>query len=54
MANILSKIALFLILLSAGGFIVYIIKQQKGVFRWSYRILFAGFVFQTLFLLFRF
>ena len=54
MENILSKIAVFLILLSAGGFVVYIIKQEKVVFKWSYRILLAGFIFQTLFLLFRF
>ena len=50
MAFALSKVALFLILLSTGGFIVYIIKQQKKVFRWSYRILFAGFIFHTLYL----
>ena len=50
MAEILYKIALFLILLSSGGFIVYIIKQQKWVFRLSYVILISGFVFHTLFL----
>lgn len=47
MAYILSKIALFLILLSTGGFIVYIIKQKKKIFRWSFNILFAAFVFHT-------
>jgi cytochrome c-type biogenesis protein CcsB len=50
MAFLLFKLALFLILLAAGGFIVYIIKQQKIVFTWSYRILVAGFICHTLFL----
>jgi len=50
MAEILYKIALFLILLSTGGFIVYIIKQQKKFFKMSYMILFVGFIFHTLFL----
>lgn len=48
---ILSKIALFLILLSTGGFIVYIIKQSKPVFTRSYWILFSGFIFLTIFLI---
>lgn len=47
---IISKIALILIILSTGGFIVYIVKQSKRVFRYSYWILFSGFVFHTLFL----
>lgn len=47
---IISKIALFLILLSTGGFIVFIIKQSKSVFRCSYWLMFSGFVFQTIFL----
>ncbi|KPK19443.1 MAG: hypothetical protein AMK69_24260 [Nitrospira bacterium SG8_3] len=50
MAFLLFKLALFLILLATGGFIVYIIKQQKTVYTWSYRILLAGFVCHTLFL----
>jgi cytochrome c-type biogenesis protein CcsB len=50
MAFLLFKLALFLILLATGGFIVYIIKQQKTVYTWSYRILVAGFVCHTLFL----
>jgi cytochrome c-type biogenesis protein CcsB len=50
MAFLLFKLALFLILLATGGFIVYIIKQQKTVFTWSYRILVAGFICHTLFL----
>jgi cytochrome c-type biogenesis protein CcsB len=48
MSIILSKLSLFLILLAAGGFIVFIIRQQKSVYRWSYRILLAGFVALTL------
>jgi cytochrome c-type biogenesis protein CcsB len=43
-------LALFLILLSAGGYIVFIIKQQKTIFKWSYGILLTGFIFHTLFL----
>lgn len=50
MAFLVFKLALFLILLAAGGFIVYIIKQQKTVYTWSYRILVAGFICHTLFL----
>ncbi|MFH1350139.1 MAG: c-type cytochrome biogenesis protein CcsB [Pseudomonadota bacterium] len=50
MALLLFRFALFLILFATGGFIVYIIKQQKAVFKWSYRILFAGFIFHTLYL----
>lgn len=51
MELIISKIALLLILLSTGGFIVYIVKQNKTVFRYSYWILFAGFLFHTIFLI---
>ena len=47
---IISRIALFLILLSTGGFIVYIVKQNKSVFRCSYWVMFSGFIFQTVFL----
>jgi cytochrome c-type biogenesis protein CcsB len=54
MDKILSSIALFLILLSTGGFIVYIIKQSRSVFRCSYWVLFSGFLFQTLFLVHRY
>ena len=50
MALLFFKLALFLILFATGGFIVYIIKQQKSVFQWSYRILFLGFIFHTLYL----
>ena len=48
MSLILFKLALFFILLATGGFIVYTIKQQKSVFKWSNRILSAGFIFHTL------
>ncbi len=50
MGFLLSKAALFFILLSTGGFLVYIIKQKKQVFRWSYILLAVGFIFHTLFL----
>ena len=51
MVFLLSKTALFFILLSTGGFLVYVIKQKKQVFRWSYILLVIGFIFQTLFLI---
>lgn len=51
MGEILTKISLFLILLSTGGFIVYILRQQKAIYQWSYRILLAGFAALTLQLL---
>ena len=47
---LLFKLALFLILLATGGFIVFIVKQKKPVFKWSNRILIAGFIFHTAFL----
>jgi len=47
---LLFRLALFLLLLSTGGFIVYISKQQKPVYRWSYRFLLASFVCHTIFL----
>jgi cytochrome c-type biogenesis protein CcsB len=54
MDNILSSIALFLILLSTAGFIVYRIKNSRVVFRCSYWVLFSGFIFQTIFLVHRY
>ncbi|MDP6180776.1 MAG: hypothetical protein QGG48_12870, partial [Desulfatiglandales bacterium] len=50
MAQLLFRLALLLILLATGGFIVFIIKQQKPIFQWSNRILLTGFVLHTLFL----
>jgi cytochrome c-type biogenesis protein CcsB len=50
MPTILFRAALFLILLATGGMIVFIIKQKKPVFTWSYRIFLAGFVCHTVFL----
>lgn len=50
MSLLLFKLALFLILLATGGFIVYIIRQKKPIYKWSYKILFAGFICHTLFL----
>jgi cytochrome c-type biogenesis protein CcsB len=44
------SLALGLYLLAAGGFTVFIIKQQKWAFRCSYWILVAGFLFHTVFL----
>ncbi len=48
MSMVLSRFSLFLILLATGGFIVYILRQRKSGFVWSYRILVAGFVVLTL------
>jgi len=44
------SLALGLDLLAAGGFTVFIIRQQTWVFRCSYWILVAGFLFHTIFL----
>jgi len=44
------SLALGLYLLAAGGFTVFIIRQQKWAFRCSYWILVAGFLFHTVFL----
>jgi cytochrome c-type biogenesis protein CcsB len=49
MSLLLFKSALFFVLLATGGFIVYLIRQQKSVYRSSYWILFAGFICLTLF-----
>jgi len=46
--------ALFFELVATGGFIVYLIGQKKLVFRWSYGILVAGFLFHTIFLGYRY
>jgi cytochrome c-type biogenesis protein CcsB len=50
MALLLYKSALFLILLATGGFIVYIVRQNKTAYTWSYRILLTGFIFHTMYL----
>ncbi len=42
-------LALVLYLIASGGFIVFILKQHKWVFRVSYWILFSGFLFHTIF-----
>lgn len=47
MALLLFTLALFLILLAGGGYIVYLIKPQKSIFTWSHRILIAGFILHT-------
>lgn len=47
MAQILSGLAIFLVLFATVGFIVYIVKQQKKTFRWAYILLIAGFLVQT-------
>jgi cytochrome c-type biogenesis protein CcsB len=51
---LLFKSALLLELIASGGFIVYMIKQQKWVYRYSYWILVAGFVCHTIFLIGRY
>jgi cytochrome c-type biogenesis protein CcsB len=51
MGVLLFYFALFLTVIATAGFIVYLMKQQKPVYRWSYRLLLCAFVFHTLFLL---
>lgn len=43
-------LALVLDLLATGGYIVYLVKQEKWVSRTSYLLLFVGFIFHTIFL----
>jgi len=54
MADIFFTIALFLILLSTGGFIVYLARQHEKIFSLSCLTLFTGFIFHTLFLAIRY
>lgn len=49
MALLYFKSALFFVLLATGGFIVYLVREHKLVYRWSYRSLLAGFICLTLF-----
>jgi len=50
MIKIWFGLALFLELLATGGFIVFIVRQHKWVFKSSYRILVIGFICHTAFL----
>jgi cytochrome c-type biogenesis protein CcsB len=50
MELLLFKSALFFILVSAAGFLIYVVKQKKFFYLWSYRGLLVGFVFHTLFI----
>ncbi len=54
MSFILFQTALLCEILASGGFIVYIIKQKKWMFRVSHWLLFSGFMFHTAFLIYRF
>jgi cytochrome c-type biogenesis protein CcsB len=47
MAEIFFTIALFLVVLSTGGFIVFFIKQDQRIFRLSFVTLSAAFIFYT-------
>ena len=47
-------LALFLELVASGGFVVYIVKQEKWVFRFSYWILVGGFICHTIFFGYRY
>lgn len=54
MELILGRLALVLILLATAGLIVFIISQNKVAYRWSYRVLLAGFVCLTLQILYQY
>lgn len=54
MGSLWFNLALFFQLLAAGGFIVFLIRQGKWVFRCSYWILVTGFLFHTVFLAYRY
>jgi cytochrome c-type biogenesis protein CcsB len=49
MALFLYGFALVLTLLATAAFIVYLVRQNKSVYHWAYRLLLAGFAFLTLF-----
>ncbi|RPI74327.1 MAG: hypothetical protein EHM45_19255, partial [Desulfobacteraceae bacterium] len=50
----LFRLSLILILLAAGGLVVFMVKQQKPVFVWSLRLLWTGYIGLTLLLLFQY
>lgn len=50
MVSLWFYLALTFSLLASGGFVVYIVRQGRWVFRVSYWLLFVGFVFHTVFL----
>ena len=54
MAPVWFNFALCFELLATGGFIVFIVRQEKWVFRCSYWILVTGFFFHTIFLGYRY
>ena len=50
MANIWFYLSLFLEVLATVGLVVFVFRQKKSVFWWSYWILFFGFICHTVFL----
>jgi len=54
MASFWFTVALCFELLATGGFIVFIVRQEKWIFRCSYWILVTGFLFHTIFLAYRY
>ena len=54
MASLWFNVALCFELLATGGFIVFIVRQEKWIFRCSYWILVTGFLFHTIFLAYRY
>ncbi len=54
MTSILFVLALCFELIATGGFIVFIVKQKKWMFKISYWLLVVGFVFHTFFLGYRY
>jgi cytochrome c-type biogenesis protein CcsB len=47
----LLRLAAACILLATGGLVVFLVRQQKPVFSWSWRLLALGFLLLTLFML---
>jgi len=48
---LLYMISLFFTIAATAGFIIFVINQNKLIYKWSYRILMVGFIAQTIFLL---
>jgi cytochrome c-type biogenesis protein CcsB len=49
MSFLLYGLALVLTLLATAAFTVFLVRQQKSIYQWAYRLLLAGFAFLTLF-----
>ncbi len=54
MTYLIFNLSLWLHLIAAAGFIVFLLSQRKGVFRISFWVLMSGFLLHTVFLILRY